>query len=364
MHELNRNRNNPNLFFSQIRRVVQYKIKNKVVSKLKSKDNKILNIKESMQLALNFFSELYSGNDHTKPYCTNQLDYSFYIDKAWDRLSLRKATGIDLIPGEWIIKGLKFPSFKEVITKCFEVCITTWTIPDFWAPARLILLNKNKNGDIPTIEETRPIANFPSIMKLFENSLIHHLENLVIDNKLSKNQRGFVEGGETYMNITEVISFGNDLKAQKIKGLFLFIDLRKAYDWVDRSVLLKKCSRKGLPSNFIDLLCNIFSKTKVTLDGSNYISTKRGLLQGSWLSPLLFNIYINDLIEELEKKFFTKAYADDLVIGLLCQVDLHKCLWILQRWSHNNNIEINPNKSGLLRVLRRKGKILEIKKCS
>ena len=99
-------------------------------------------------------------------------------------------------------------------------------------------------------------------MKLFENSLIHHLENLVIDNKLSKNQRGFVEESETHMNITEVISFGNDLKAQKIKGLLLFIDLRKAYYWVDRSVLLKKCSRKGLPSNFIDLLCNIFSKQK------------------------------------------------------------------------------------------------------
>ena len=224
MHELNRNRNNPNLFFSQIRRFVQYKIKIKLVSKLKSKDNKILNIKESMQLALNFYSELYSWNNHTKSYCTNQLDYSFYIDKAWDRLSLRKATGIDLIPGEWIIKGLKFPAFKEVITKCFEVCIATWTISDFWAHARLILLNKNKNGDIPTIEETRPIAILSSIMKLFENSLIHHLENLVIDNKLIKNQRWSVEGGETLMNITEVISFGNDLKAHKIKGLSLFID--------------------------------------------------------------------------------------------------------------------------------------------
>ena len=247
-----------------------------------------------------------------------------------------------------------------MITKCFEVCITTWTIPDFWAHVRLILLNKNKNGDIPTIEEARSIVILTSIMKLFENSLIHHLENLAIDNKLSKNQKGFVEGGETHMNITEVISFENYLKAQKIKGLFLFIDLRKAY-WVDRSVLLKKCSRKGLQSNFIGLLCNIFSKTKVTLGGSNYISTKRGLLQGSWISPLLFNIYINDLIEELEKKFFTKAHADDLVIGILCQADLHKCLWVLQRCSHNNNIGINPNKSDLLRVLGTKGKILEIK---
>ena len=88
--------------------------------------------------------------------------------------------------------------------------------------------------------------------------------------------------------------------------------------------------------------------------------TKRGLIQGSWLSPLLFNVYINDLLLELEKNYFIKAYADDLVVGLTNPNDLDECLDIINRWSTKNDIKINANKSGLLRILGWKGKIIDL----
>ena len=52
-----------------------------------------------------------------------------------------------------------------------------------------------------------------------------------------------------------------------------------------------------------------------------------------------------------------KAYVDDLVVGLTNPNDLDKCLDIINRWSTKNDIKINANKSGLLRILGRKGKI-------
>ena len=81
------------------------------------------------------------------------------------------------------------------------------------------------------------------------------------------------------------------------------------------------------------MLSDIFKKTKVSVDGHHYFYTKRGLIQGSWLSPLLFNVYINDLLLELEKNYFIKAYADDLVVGLTNPHDLDECLDIINRWS-------------------------------
>ena len=68
-------------------------------------------------------------------------------------------------------------------------------------------------------------------------------------------------------------------------------------------------------------------------------------------------IYINDLLLEIEKNYFIKAYADDFVVGLSNPNDLDECLDIINRWSTKNDIKINANKSGLLRILGRKGKI-------
>ena len=165
------------------------------------------------------------------------------------------------------------------------------------------------------------------------------------------------------MNITEVIKFWKQQKdANNKNGILLFIDLRKAYDWVNRNILLQKWVNLGLPCNFIQLLGDIFSKTMITFDEQHFIKTNRGLLQGSCLSPILFNIYINDLLIKIEMEgFMIKAYADDVVIGLKHHRDLPKCIQILREWGEYNKIEINPNKSGILRILKHKGKLKEFK---
>jgi len=50
------------------------------------------------------------------------------------------------------------------------------------------------------------------------------------------------------------------------------------------------------------------------IDKNSQIQLKRGVLQGSAISPFLFNLYIDDLIEELNKIGICFAYADDIII--------------------------------------------------
>lgn len=139
--------------------------------------------------------------------------------------------------------------------------------------------------------------------------------------------------------------------------MLVFLDLKKAYDSVPRSLLLSKLAKAGIQHNLIKLLANIFSQTEVTFDGEGYCRVDTGLPQGSSLSPVLFNFFINDLIKELEgKDLFVKAYADDLVVGIKQGNQLDLVLSIVQSWCSRNDISLNPSKSGIMRILKRKGK--------
>ena len=79
MHEINNQKDwDPFLFYSLIKRVVQYKNKNKIVNNLKEKET-IVNRKDSVILANEYFMNLYTWPDLIVPLCTNVPDYSIFL---------------------------------------------------------------------------------------------------------------------------------------------------------------------------------------------------------------------------------------------------------------------------------------------
>ena len=82
--------------------------------------------------------------------------------------------------------------------------------------------------------------------------------------------------------------------------------------------------------------------------GDEPINVNRGVLQGSIISPILFNIYINDLVQELDGiTFEVLAYADD--IAVICQSDseLFSVMDVLDKWCISNHFTVNKKKSGI-----------------
>ena len=78
-----------------------------------------------------------------------------------------------------------------------------------------------------------------------------------------------------------------------------FIDFSKAFDWVDRELLLYKLLRSSVDGPFYFVIKSMYTKTRSTVkvndDLSNWFETECGVRQGDVLSPTLFNIFINDL---------------------------------------------------------------------
>jgi hypothetical protein len=134
---------------------------------------------------------------------------------------------------------------------------------------------------------------------------------------MAKNQTGFVPGIGTQVNITQILSiFGN--ARVKDHQCALFIDLKSAYNTVDRQKLYAILRQKSILENSeLEFLKALHSIQYFTVLDKTYWY-RNGVPQGSPLSPALFDIYMEEFTEHLQILCKTQIklllYADDMVI--------------------------------------------------
>ena len=157
-----------------------------------------------------------------------------------------------------------------------------------------------KNDEKLAITSYRPISILPIIFKILEKLMHSRMMSFFYKHHvLSDNQYGFREHHSTYMlllNIKDQISQEMDNNNFSI-GIFL--DLCKAFDTIDHSLLLKKLEIYGVRGNALHCITSYLSDTSkcVSIDGvlSNPEKIICGVPQGSVLGPLLFILNINDI---------------------------------------------------------------------
>lgn len=232
----------------------------------------------------------------------------------------RKAPGCDALPFEIYKYGGK--ELHTTLTIFFNILQILEVIPSEWQKCLVHPIYKNK-GDESHISNYRPIALTNSIRRIYEKCIARRLKRK-LQQILTNRQGGFLENKST---IDQVFRLNKIMKEEKY-AYVTFLDIKAAYDTVNRSLLWQEMLRKKFKFKDIRILQSLFSFNTSTLliDGtsSDEIPNNRGLLQGSTLSPALFNVYINILSEKLDAEtggiyenngnINHLLYADDLVL--------------------------------------------------
>ena len=226
------------------------------------------------------------------------------------------------------------------------------TIPDDLKSARVVPLFKK--NDRTEVGNYRPVSILTIIFKIFERVVYGQVESYLDQKKLLYLfQSGF---RSRYSTDTCLIHLTDFIKFQMDKGHFVgmvLLDLQKAFDTVDHSILLMKLEALGLSQDIIRWFQSYLSDRQQLVDVSGTVSSYSkitcGVPQGSILGPLLFLIYVNDMAGALDQKLL--LYADDSAI-LVSDKDvtnieslLQKELAVVSEWLIDNKLSLHLGKT-------------------
>ena len=167
----------------------------------------------------------------------------------------------------------------------------------------------------------RPISLISNVAKVFEKLLHSRLSSFVEKcNLISNKQFGFRKNRDTKDALYQISNIIYKQLDVSDPIAITFLDLAKAFDTVDHQILLDKLYNYGIRGSAYNLIKRYLSNTKQRVkignDFSQYKTVYIGVPQGTILGPLLFIIYINDILTSMPEDTIL-SYADDTAIIII-----------------------------------------------
>ncbi|KAK2720117.1 hypothetical protein QYM36_004127 [Artemia franciscana] len=227
-----------------------------------------------------------------------------------------KAPGPDGIMNFTIKKNINVLS--PTLLKLFNSCLKTSYFPVLWKQANIIVILKKGKTNDGNPGSYRPISLLSNIGKIFERIIMNRLDKLSLDNCwVSKRQFGFCKGKSTIDAVDNMVSVIEKNKEEKKFTLCLFFDIKGAFDNAWHPGILKKLKDKKCPTQLLRLVKSFLSDRTVSYGKDVSRKLEKSCPQGSILSPFLWLININDLLEmDFGENCTIQAYADDVTVIL------------------------------------------------
>ena len=215
---------------------------------------------------------------------------------------------------------------------------------------------KDSKGNTTLSSNYRPVMQSSCILKLFE---LHILEILSDKLHFSSRQFGFKSQTSTTDACLILKETVNRYMNKGGKAYSLFVDLSKAFDNVDHFILGEILLQRNIPPDIVLLIMYYLRNQEARIIWNNakgeYFNIDRGVRQGGILSPLLFKLYVDDVLRDITDsgvgcrlgilRINVLAYADDLVLLADTLNHLRFLYELLKTKLCDKYLKINQNKS-------------------
>lgn len=260
------------------------------------------------------------------------------------------SSAYDCIDKNMIVRTLEITGSR--LLQVINCAIETGCYPE-WKSNMIIPVPKITNPTEP--QHYRPINILPYYEKIVEKVMYNQMIKYVNDNNLLyEKQSGF---RSKHSCETALQGLFSDWREQLDTGNFIItimLDFKRAFETIDRSILLTKLKKFGFSESAHKLLstylCNRRQFTKINNEKSDEIVNDFGVPQGSILGPLLFIIYINDM-HEVASNVSINLFADDTLVyfsGTNVKDVVNKLnndLLKITEWLKCNKLKLNADKT-------------------
>ena len=314
-----------------------------------------------------FYPSVFSRNDGDGPELQKPEERATLSDVSFDRESiidvsgkLRKdaAPGPDGIPNRLITETID--EMATPLSILFSRSMEESKIPNEWRDATVIPLFKKGSKADPG--NYRPVSLTSVTGKLMERLIKSRLErHLETEQILRGDQHGFRYGRSPTTNLIDFMETVTQWHDQGQPFDVVFFDFAKAFDKVPHRRLLKKLRAIGIEGNLLAFLEDWLTgrRQRVVVEGecSEWRDVGSGVLQGTVLGPILFIIFINDLVtltrEALEKLFADDSKVAKRVSGEEDAKKLQADIDLFAAWAEAWGMQFNVSKCKVMHVGRK-----------
>lgn len=283
-------------------------------------------------------------------------------------LNAMKNIAIDTCAGPdgILLRAVKNKKVATILAVIFTKMNETQFIPSCFKIARTILLDKG--GNCKNFNNWRPISICSVIRRIFEKILDRRLRTYICFNE---NQRGFTNTPGTLINTSILNSILQFSKRKNCNCCIFFLDISKAYDNIGIKHLESVLYSKLIPSSLRNTILGLTNgnKTKIeTMKGkTKEICFLRGVLQGSPLSPTLYNLCVDHILEELSEPSFSSklgfqlskdlpsvsvlGFADDTVLIAKDKDSAILMFYIIKQLFSEIGLNLNLEKTFIINII-------------
>uniref|UniRef100_A0A669EXY2 Reverse transcriptase domain-containing protein n=1 Tax=Oreochromis niloticus TaxID=8128 RepID=A0A669EXY2_ORENI len=290
-----------------------------------------------------------SSSSHSPGSCTAPLTVTEHdVRRVLLAVNPRKAAGPDGVPGK-VLRACAH-QLTLIFTRLFNLSLDQAAIPSCLKSATIIPVPKK--SPISSLNDYRPVALTPVIMKCFERLVLQHIKDY-LPPEFDPHQFAYRANRSTEDAIaTALHAVLSHLEQRQSYVRMLFVDYSSAFNTIIPDILITKLVTLGLPPLTCAWIKDFLTNRPQTVRLGPHLSSTRtlstGSPQGCVLSPLLYSLYTHDCSSTHNNTLIIKFADDTTVVGLISKGDeaeYREEVLKLAAWCSENNLTLNTKKT-------------------